>query len=135
MTPLIIPKIEDVKTNYRPIKDFVMVAPIEADTMYKGIVHLPDNTLRRFVTNEGHIIAKGPKVPDEFVIGQRVLWDEHAEIEFELDDVDADNKANVFIIPQGAIMLVVPQMTGTDGVKSRVSATEVRSALTNSVAG
>lgn len=76
--------IADVPTLYRPLNTGLMVAPLPEISKIGSII-IPDRA--RLSMNEGIIVAKGDKVPDEFGIGDCITWDETQDNQMEIEGV------------------------------------------------
>ena len=62
--------------NIRPIRDKVLIKPIEKEETTPGGIVMPENRLKGAVV-EGEILAVGPEVKTVFP-GQTVFFDKHS---------------------------------------------------------
>ena len=61
--------------------NLLMIIPLPNITNVGGLI-LPD--AHQIVLNEGHVVAAGPRcLPDQFQIGDCVIWDKHTETRFK----------------------------------------------------
>ena len=99
------PKVAKVK----PFGDQVIVAPTKPKDKIGGII-LPDEAKRPSL--HGRIIDKGPQVPEEYRVGDMVLFSQYAGLELDLEDVEGvGDSLKILLIPYKQILA---KITGAD---------------------
>ena len=78
--------------NIRPLKDRIVVKPIEEDTKSAGGIYLPDTAKERPQTGEvisvgpgKYIESKGDRVPPPLKTGDKVIFGKYAGTEVRMD--------------------------------------------------
>lgn len=79
-----IPTIEEVPTQYRPLKNLLMVVPLP-DIEKVGQIFIPQRST--LTMNEGHVVAIGPECGKGIEVGDCVTWDENTENKMVIDGV------------------------------------------------
>ncbi len=67
-----------------PLKEKIVVKPIEAETKTKGGIYIPDTAKEK--TNQGEVIAVWSEKDSPVKVGDRVLYESYAGTEVTVDD-------------------------------------------------
>lgn len=94
-----IPSRADLKTQYHPMNDLMMIVPLPEIKTVGGII-LPDRA--QITLNEGHIVELGPKSGDQFGVGDCVTWDQQSEYRLDVDGV------KFILVRPSAIIMRIP---------------------------
>ena len=78
----------------QPLADRVLVKPIEKEEKTKSGIYLPDTAKEK--PQEGEVIAVGPgklnnegkRIPMDFKVGDKVIYDRYGGKEIKIDDED-----------------------------------------------
>lgn len=68
--------------NFKPLKDIVLINPIETNTYTSSLIELPDNIAK--TAKSAQVLAVGPKVRD-VKIGDTILLPDYGAVEVTLD--------------------------------------------------
>jgi len=79
-------------TNIRPLRDRIVVQPVEQETKTAGGIFLPDTAKEKpqagnvlFVGPGRYIESKGDTVPPSVKVGDRVIYGKYAGTEIRID--------------------------------------------------
>lgn len=96
------PKVAKIK----PFGENVVVAPTLPKDKTPGGILIPDDAKRP--TLHGKIVEIGPGVPEEYRIGDTVLFSQYAGLELDLEDVEGcGDNLKILVIPYKQIIAKV----------------------------
>lgn len=96
-----IPNRSDLKTDYHPRGNFVMILPLP-DITQIGQILLPNRSTIRL--NEGHVLEVGPMAQDAGLKpGDCVTWDLNTENRMDVDGVP------FLLVADSCILMVIPR--------------------------
>lgn len=83
-----------MKTKIMPVDDRVIAKRVEADTMTKGGIVIPDNAKQKpqraiiVAVGSGKPLDDGGDLPMPFSVGDEIYFDRYAANEIKVDDED-----------------------------------------------
>lgn len=84
--------------SLRPLGDYVLLAPVEAEVRSAGGLYLPDSSQEK--PDEGVVVAKAAGATDEVAIDDRVIYKK-----FSGDEVKLEGKT-CRLVPSGDLLAV-----------------------------
>ncbi len=69
--------------NIQPLGDYILLRQVEAVTMTKGGLYLPDTAKEK--PEEGIVVAMSADAPDEIAIGDKVIYKKYAGQDLTVD--------------------------------------------------
>lgn len=112
-------------TTLKPFRDLVVVLPASKEDKIGSII-IPDSVHKK---NQiyGRIIAKGPEVPPDYVVGDIILFAQYAGVEVEMEDVEGmDDVLTVLVMPFKQIQAKIT-LEGKGGKPVKVKAPDYES--------
>jgi chaperonin GroES len=100
--------------NIKPLHDRVVIRRVDAETVSKGGIVIPDSAAEKPIQGEviavgaGAILDSGERRPLELRVGDRVLFGKFAGTEIRLDGVD------LLVMREADVMAVIEGQSGTE---------------------
>lgn len=85
---------EEKKVTIRPMGPRILVRQVEAATMTKGGLHIPDNAQEKpteaivLAIGKGRVLNDGSLLPIDLKVGERVLFNKYAGTPVQIDGVE-----------------------------------------------